>query len=272
VKLALLLSAVAAILTRCDANPGPALPPVAGGSIASCPDQFAGEVAPALLRGSLKQQTVAICYSGYAVLVSGLTRTPLWSAEVLTAAGVDAARQLQRVDEFHPDPHLAPGVRAELDDYRRSGFDRGHMSPSGDMASARAQAESFSLANVVPQTAALNRGSWSSLESGVRRLAVRYGSAYVVTGPTFEGSELQSLKGRVTVPTETYKAVYVPGVGTSAWLATNDADPVVRQVSVAALTAVTGIDPFPSLSPAIKASPSLPAFHHRQHRESAYAE
>jgi len=269
----LLLAAVAAVLTRCDGAPGgPALPANAAAASSSCRERFADGIAPALLRTSLEQQTSSICYSGYAVLVSGLTRTPLWSAEVLTAAGVDAARQLQRVDEFHPDPHLVPGVRAELDDYRRSGFDRGHMSPSGDMATAQAQAESFSLANIVPQTAALNRGSWSSLESSVRRLAVRYGSAYVVTGPTFEGSELQSLKGRVTVPTETYKAVYVPGVGTSAWLATNDGNPVVRQVSVAALTAVAGIDPFPSLSPAMKASSTLPSFHHRQHREASYAE
>lgn len=60
---------------------------------------------------------------------------------------------------------------------------------------------------------------------------------HVVTGPTFEGSELQSLKGRVTVPTETYKAVYVPGVGTSAWKVTFEDGRVVTMGAAEAIAA-----------------------------------
>ncbi len=270
-KIVLLLTAVAVALARCDGPAsGPTVPVSGAAGAGDCRAQVVGGVSPALLRSALKPQVVALCYTGYSALVSGLTRTPLWSAELLTPATIAAARQLQRVDEFHPDPHLPPGVRAELDDYRRSGFDRGHMSPSGDMPTAQAQAESFSLANVVPQTANLNRGSWSTLESSVRRLATRYGAAYVVTGPSFEGSTLQSLKGRVTVPTETYKAVYVPGLGAAAWVATNDNEPAVREVSVAELTALIGIDPFPSLAATVKSTAALPQPHRHFHRESSY--
>ena len=77
--------------------------------------------------------------------------------------------------------------------YRRSGYDRGHMTPSGDMPDEHAQQQTFSLANMVPQTAALNRGVWEGIESAVRDLAVRQGELYVVTGPVFAGQELKSI-------------------------------------------------------------------------------
>ena len=90
-------------------------------------------------------------------LILALPVGPLWSAEHLTADGVARARGLERQGTFHEDERLSPDDRASLTDYERSGYDRGHMAPSGDMPDLDAQQQSFSLANVVPQTAALNR-------------------------------------------------------------------------------------------------------------------
>jgi endonuclease G, mitochondrial len=219
-----------------------------------CPALFAGGQPPALLNPKLGQRTQGLCFDAFAVLASGVTRGPLWSAEHPTAASLAAARGTARVNLFHPEDALPIEDRAELADYARSGFDRGHMTPSGDMPDAAAQQQSFTLANVVPQAPKLNRGAWSSIESAVRRLAEKEGELYVVTGPVFEGADLQALRGRVLVPTSTYKAVYDPTVGAAgAYVCTNVSEPECRVVSVAALAQLTGIDPFPAVPDGVKA-------------------
>lgn len=75
------------------------------------------------------------------------------------------------MNAFHPGERLPPADTAQPEDYRRSGFARRHMTPSGDMPGPEAQEQSFSLANMVPRTAALNRGAWEGVESTVRHLA-----------------------------------------------------------------------------------------------------
>lgn len=222
---------------------------------ASCAPLFAGGQAPALLNARLAERTYPLCYQAYAALASGITRGALWSAEHPTAAGLAGARQTQRINLFHPDDNLPPADRAELADYARSGFDRGHMTPSGDMPDAVAQEQSFSLANIVPQTAQLNRGAWERIESAVRTLVKRRGEAYVVTGPAFGGASLRQIGGRVLVPSSTWKAIYVPATGDAgAWSCANTAAPACAVLSVAALAAQTGVDPFPGLPQSVKAT------------------
>ena len=82
------------------------------------------------------------------------------------------------------DYHL---VRAELKDYAKSGYDRGHMTPSADMPTPSSQEESFSLANMVPQDHYNNTGIWSNIESATRYLAKKKGSLYIITGSSLKG-------------------------------------------------------------------------------------
>lgn len=249
-KLGVLLPAALAVLLGCA---GQAL-------AASCPNHFANGQAPALLNPRLRPGSRALCFIAFAVLHSAATRTPLYSAEHLTAERVADARGLPRDSEFHPEPQLPENERAELDDYARSGFDRGHMSPSGDMPNAEAQGESFSLANMVPQAPQLNRGTWERIERAVRGLARRTGDIYVVTGPVFRGAELQKV-GNVIVPSHVFKAVLDPARGqAAAYVAKNvDASPWAV-VSMSQLADLTGLDVFPTLSDAAKRTPMrLPA-------------
>jgi endonuclease G len=218
-----------------------------------CPAIFADEMPPALSNPKLEQNTVLLCNRAYAVLASGVTRGPVWSAEHLTAASLAEAAQTPRQGEFHPEVRLPEQARAELADYRHSGFDRGHMTPSGDMPDQATQQESFSLANVVPQTAELNRGIWERIERSVRGLAQRDGELYVVTGPAFHGEQLQSLKGRVLIPTSTWKAVYDPRAnGTAAYVCKNLQQPSCVVLPISEIARVVGVDPFPSLPPSLK--------------------
>jgi len=219
----------------------------------ACPQLFVSGTAPDLANPKLASRVRELCYSEFAVLHSGVTRTPLWSAEHLTRAQVDAARVLDREGTFHPDPHLPKRERAELTDYARSGFDRGHMAPSGDMPDRQAQQESFSLANIVPQNPDNNRDLWSDIEAVARTLARREGEIYVVTGPIFQGEDLQQLNERVLVPTHVFKAIYVPRrQKAGAYVAPNAPGDAWKAVSIAALEQLTGIDVFPALPAEIK--------------------
>lgn len=64
------------------------------------------------------------------------------------ANGLLRCAQMVRVDTFHPEPWLPAEVRSELGNYRRSGYDRGHMASNGDMGDEAGQRDSFSLANM----------------------------------------------------------------------------------------------------------------------------
>lgn len=149
--------------------------------VRSCADHHPAGTPPALVNLKLAAGTRPLCFAAFAILHSGVTRSPLWVAEHLTRSSVEAARALDtRDNRFHPEDRLPPAERAELADYRGSGFDRGHMAPSGDMGRPADDYESFSLANIVPQDGPLNRNGWADLEGYVRDLAGTLGEAYVV--------------------------------------------------------------------------------------------
>ncbi len=222
----------------------------------TCPWFFPGGQPPSLVNPKLDSRTTLLCNDAYAALASGTTHGALWSAKYPTAASLEAARGIGRVNDFHPDDRLPVADQAQVEDYRRSGYDRGHMTPSGDMPDAIAQDQSFSLANMVPQTPQLNRGIWEGIESAVRRLAERQGELFLVTGPAFAGEALKSIgPDSVLVPSSTWKAVYDPGAGEAGvYVCKNTATPTCVVTSVAALVQAVGIDPFPALSPATKAT------------------
>jgi endonuclease G len=130
------------------------------------------------------------------------------------------------------------------------------MAPSVDMPDAASQAESFTLANMVPQAPRLNRGVWEGIETAVRDLTTTNGDVYVVTGPIFQGSQLKALKGRVLVPSDAFKAIYEPGKNLAgAYVCTNTAEAICREVSIDELTALSGIDVFPGVPAEVKSMP-----------------
>lgn len=230
----------------------------------TCPGLYAAATQPSLANAKLASDTRPLCFRAFALLHSGVTRTPLYVAEHLTRSSIAAAQALvTRDNRFHPEGRLAPSERGELQDYRASGLDRGHMAPSGDMWDALDDYDSFSLANMVPQYGPLNRAGWADLEQYVRGLTVRLGETYVVTGPVFAGSTLRRLNGRVLVPSHLWKAVYSPGRGAMAWIVGNGPGGRWAAMSIATLASRTGIDPFPGLDAATRSrAPTFPGFQH----------
>ena len=219
----------------------------------NCERHFFQKTAPEITRKSLQTSTVGLCFEAFAVLHSGVSRTPLWSAEHLTRDSLKAAREIPRADSFHAEPALPPGQGAELADYVRSGFDRGHMAPAADMPTEPAQHESFSLANIVPQNRKNNQILWAAIEGATRHLTNLRGELYVITGPVFEGDKLDRINGRVLVPTHVFKAVLDPAKQeAAAWLAPNNDSGEYQVINVDALERRIGINLFPKLTDTAK--------------------
>ncbi len=92
----------------------------------------------------------------YIVCYTPTHRVALWAAYQLRAEDVVSAT---RRDAFRTDPRLSEQESASCADYAGSGYDRGHIVPRDDMnRSPAAQANTFFLSNVSPQSPALNRG------------------------------------------------------------------------------------------------------------------
>lgn len=70
--------------------------------------------------------------------------------------------------------------------YCNSGYDRGLMTPSGDMPDVQSQQQTFVWQNIIPQDHKLNTGKWNWIEYQTRQLARKYDEVYVVMGPTFK--------------------------------------------------------------------------------------
>jgi endonuclease G, mitochondrial len=191
----------------------------------------------------------ALCYSSFAVLHSGKSHTPLYVAQRLNKEQL--ATKVERGTRFFADARLPRSERAELDDYKNSGFDRGHMAPAGDMANEEAMAQSFSLANMVPQSAINNRKQWASIEKATRKYVMRAGGdVFVITGPVFGAAPQTIGANKVWVPQQLYKLVYDPSTGRAwaHWLDNSDEARVGRPISYIELVRRTGIDFIPALS------------------------
>lgn len=114
-----------------------------------------------------------------------------------------------RQDDFRPDPALPNGWYQVLDtDYSGSGFDRGHMTPSGDRTrSVPDNSATFLMTNIIPQLANNNQGPWADFEVYCRTLANQGNELYIFSGVA--GNVGTIAQGRIVVPQVTWKVVIV---------------------------------------------------------------
>ena len=229
--------------------------PVHAGAFSDLRPSFYSGVYPEFTDSKLKTDSQALCFDGFAVMYSSTSRTPLWSAEYLTRKRLAQAEQIDRDDSFHEESRLPKSARASLSDYSGSGFDRGHLAPNADMATRSQQYDSFSLANIAPQSPRNNRYIWRNIESATRHLTEQYGEVYTVTGVAFTDAKVTQLADRVLVPSHFYKAVYIPALGQAGvYYAPNDESERIEVISVDELTDRIGVDVLPILDYQTKAA------------------
>ncbi|MCY7376397.1 MAG: DNA/RNA non-specific endonuclease [Pyrinomonadaceae bacterium] len=134
--------------------------------------------------------------------------TANWVAWRLDTSWIGTA---PRQDDFRPDTVLPAGwYQVTSFDYSGSGYDRGHMTPSGDRTrSIPDNSATFLMTNIIPQLAANNQGSWEDFESYCRTQAQAGQEIYIVSGVV--GNIGTIAQGRVIIPQYTWKvALFLP--------------------------------------------------------------
>jgi len=186
---------------------------------------------------------------GYALGYSEYHEQAAWVIYIMTREEA-TTKEAQRTNKFRSDSQIPTGS-ATPGDYRRSGYDRGHLAPAADMAFSRqTMADSFFMSNMSPQKPAFNRGIWKDLEALVRYFAITERKIVVVTGPILPKKKTVTIgTNQVTVPTHYYKIIFdltpprkmigfiLPNEGSDEPLAT-------FAVTVDAVEKATGLDFF----------------------------
>ena len=203
------------------------------------------------LKAARSEQVIA--HEGYTVSYNSDYRIANWVAYELTPEE-SVSRKVSRSNKFVPDP-MVKGATAMNEDYTRTGYDRGHLAPAGDMKwSAKAMRESFYLSNICPQKPGLNRGVWKDLEEQCRVWAKDYGPLLIATGPVVTDTMKRMGKNRVGVPASFYKVICRldrDGYKAIAFIFENRAYKAVElkdmAIPVDSVEKVTGIDFYPSI-------------------------
>lgn len=127
-------------------------------------------------------------FENYILSYDRRNRVPHWVFEHITPENIKKSDSVDRsLSEFKADEKIHPYFRAENSDYKRSGYDRGHMAAAGNYKNSQKHVdETFYLTNMAPQVGVgFNRDSWNKLERHVRRLSKTYPHIYVCTGPLY---------------------------------------------------------------------------------------
>lgn len=156
------------------------------------------------------QDTINITHSNYSVLFSTSKKYPILVEWWITKDKVSCKNPIPRKNIFYPDPNI-PEITNLEKSYKKSGFDRGHMSPAADnqCQSKEILKESFYYTNISAQYHSLNAGEWKKLEIYCRDLSKKYDSIHVWSGNLGEIKKI----GDVSVPEICWKAILIKKTG-----------------------------------------------------------
>lgn len=142
----------------------------------------------------------------YSLSYSRANATPNWVAWRLDSTWIG---NVPRQDDYRPDPALpAAWYHVTENDYSGSGYNRGHMCPSGDRTrSIPDNSATFLMTNFVPQLSENNQGAWEDFESYLRLVANQGNEIYTFTGG--HGNAGTIAQGRIVVPQVTWKVVLI---------------------------------------------------------------
>lgn len=194
-------------------------------------------------------------HKGFSLSYSEAHEQAEWAAYKLTREELGLP-WVGRTDDFRADPAIQTSS-ALPEDYRGTGYDRGHLVPAADRAySKAAMSETFLMSNISPQARQFNGGIWRELEELAREWAIASGTLYVVTGPLLKMAPKGALgSNEVTIPGGFFKVlldIEEPGLRGIGFVLPNSIsyDPLYKYAaSIDEVEEMTGLDFFKGFMP-----------------------
>lgn len=176
-----------------------------------------------------------------------------WVAYILERTQLDMPN-VKRTDNFRADLDISTRS-ADPNDYRGSGYDRGHLVPAADMAfGVEAMSTTFLMSNISPQVHTFNGGIWRELEELTRGWAKYFKRLYVVSGPILTEAPIEYIgRNKVAVPSAFFKVLLdidepeQKGIAFLIPNAKSDAPLQDYMLSIDSLESITGFDFYPDL-------------------------
>ena len=110
-----------------------------------------------------------------------------------------------RVSTFYIDSRVKN--RVTNSDYRKSGYDRGHLTPIANFRfDYLSMQQTNYYTNICPQKPRFNRGIWKKLENKVRKWVLEYDTLYIVSGPIFSDTN-KTIGNNLTIPNKFFKTI-----------------------------------------------------------------
>jgi len=145
-----------------------------------------------------------ICRQAYFVAYDASAKIPAYVAYTLEPK--NALGCIARTNAFVADQSIKNGPVPK--DYAGTGYDKGHVSPDGDLSwDQQVEYESFLMTNMVPQAGSLNRGIWKLLETSVRAWTVQLDAPYTIYGGGIYNDTNKKIGSGIIVPHAYYKIV-----------------------------------------------------------------
>ncbi|PCI78421.1 hypothetical protein COB21_00895 [Candidatus Aerophobetes bacterium] len=155
----------------------------------------------------LEKENFTLCYDGK-------NKVPLWTLEKLdgTEQNIHINRKSTR---FNEDKQIYPFHRSSLEDYKHSGYDRGHLCPAKNhKQSFQEYSDTFLLSNICPMPPEFNQGIWKQLENYAYNLSKTNASVTLISGPLFIKKKHHITyavigENNVAVPTHFFKVIHI---------------------------------------------------------------
>ena len=183
----------------------------------SCPQFYPNktEIAPV--------NSVELCNSFFVTRYNVDGQYVVFSSELLH----DTHVRVPRSNDFHADTRIPIQHRVTPEEYRDTGFDKGHMAPAADATTDKEMSDTFLMTNMSPQQPTLNRGSWKMLEELVRHSV--NGDVWVITIAEYDNNTMMKT---IPVPTGYWKVVFYDGGHIDYYYADNKPHATVQKVKI----------------------------------------